>query len=155
MLVSIHAPVRGATPGFKGGVAVQLVSIHAPVRGATASIMPPIQPGRSFNPRPRAGGDIRGGRRRWRGACFNPRPRAGGDGRRLRNTGSRVVFQSTPPCGGRLVGRPSARRFRNCFNPRPRAGGDYGKRAYSCHDHVSIHAPVRGATVTGGKREWR
>ena len=34
----------------------------------------------SFNPRPRAGGDIAAaGVRRQTAACFNPRPRAGGD----------------------------------------------------------------------------
>ena len=34
-LVSIHAPVRGATLLDEGSVHKMLVSIHAPVRGAT------------------------------------------------------------------------------------------------------------------------
>ena len=35
--ISIHAPVKGATPGVRGAVAASGgISIHAPVKGATA-----------------------------------------------------------------------------------------------------------------------
>ena len=56
-LVSIHAPVRGAT-----GMPVKFidrsgVSIHAPVRGATLALYRRFSRRWSFNPRPRAGGD--------------------------------------------------------------------------------------------------
>ena len=34
-VVSIHAPVKGATPGLPAGPARRAVSIHAPVKGAT------------------------------------------------------------------------------------------------------------------------
>ncbi len=157
--VSIHAPARGATniqpqPRFKlvfqstpprGGRPIQFfspdshanVSIHAPARGATCVVGFAIALSYSFNPRPRAGGDVgaqrrrrfgrfqstppRGGRRAaWnaeaRPSCFNPRPLD----HRSEKPG---VFQSTPPRGGRpsrcLLSWASAR-----FNPRPRAGGD-------------------------------
>ena len=36
------------------------------------------------------------------------------------------------------------------FNPRPRAGGDPGSEWIMRAMHVSIHAPVRGATTIKG-----
>ena len=79
---------------------------------------------RSFNPRPRMGGDLYG--MTIRGGStpgFNPRPRMGGDGILL----TREV---------KVMG----------FNPRPRMGGD--NRQWTRFDEhvVSIHAPAWGAT---------
>ena len=37
--VSIHAPVKGATPLDSTGLVMLLVSIHAPVKGATYSML--------------------------------------------------------------------------------------------------------------------
>ena len=78
MDVSIHAPVRGATPIPDDVYTITGVSIHAPVRGATnsswlnrfsymVSIHAPV---RGATPEDKAAG-IRD--------CFNPRPRTGGD----------------------------------------------------------------------------
>ena len=147
---------------------VVMVSIHAPARGATNPFSIYEHGMIRFNPRPRAGGDQtsrpvgsgftkfqstppRGGRRpryRYRSPrrCFNPRPRAGGDrvGLKLMHTlkvsihaparGAtrrwsavgvwNLEFQSTPPRGGRLKDL-----------------GDSNKEL-----RVSIHAPARGAT---------
>ena len=101
-----------------------LVSIHAPVRGATPGRRQTGETACSFNPRPRAGGDIkRGGSVQWCN-CFNPRPRAGGDVGRCSESNSVSMFQSTPPCGGRRIHCVMGIQSRNCFNPRPRAGGD-------------------------------
>ena len=36
MLISIHAPVKGATDGLRLGEFLFRISIHAPVKGATA-----------------------------------------------------------------------------------------------------------------------
>ena len=128
MKVSIRAPVRGATTNMRSEITdSEGVSIRAPVRGAT-SITPWImglsismfqsappcggrrfglalfpEDRKSFNPRPRAGGDIRPHpTTRARHQSFNPRPRAGGD-----------VLVPCPPTGNG-----------SSFNPRPRAGGD-------------------------------
>ena len=38
-LVSIHAPVKGATNCLLGGDSLRRVSIHAPVKGATATAL--------------------------------------------------------------------------------------------------------------------
>ena len=58
----------------------------------------------SFNPRPRAGGDLGWLPSSSLGQRFNPRPRAGGDKTNL------LVFVMIMS-----------------FNPRPRAGGDFLK----------------------------
>ena len=98
---------------------------------------------------------------------FNPRPRAGGD-MRVELADEFDKFQSTPPRGGRRhrprragavqsvsihapargatppaaeYGHRAAR-----FNPRPRAGGDFCENILRCERSVSIHAPARGAT---------
>ena len=43
-----------------------------------------------------------------------------------------------------------------CFNPRPRAGGDfYGFDAWDVVVVVSIHAPVRGATIRYALRHYQ
>ena len=108
------------------------VSIHAPARGATAA---------SSAHAP----DI---------ACFNPRPRAGGDLRLCVQRHYEFMFQSTPPRGGRPA--DAAHRIRSihvsihapargatldrtacavdecCFNPRPRAGGDAEACGHPC-----------------------
>ncbi len=100
-VVSIHAPVRGATGGAEAGLTVSVVSIHAPVRGATRRHGGACYTGGGFNPRPRAGGDLIRAIYLITKNCFNPRPRAGGD------TTSRFLTATA-----------------RCFNPRPRAGGD-------------------------------
>ena len=73
-----------------------------------------------------------GGRRRVEAVCssvqvirsFNPRPRTGGDVE-SRTSESRYKFQSTPPHGGRRIPR-SGCGGQESFNPRPRTGGDPG-----------------------------
>ena len=54
---------------------------------------------------------------------FNPRPRAGGDAAADNADALIAEFQSTPPRGGRPESR-QAEKFHDRFNPRPRAGGD-------------------------------
>ena len=57
-LVSIHAPVKGATPVGNIQNEVTEVSIHAPVKGATRSARPPDLVFAGFNPRTREGCDF-------------------------------------------------------------------------------------------------
>ncbi len=79
---------------------------------------------RRFNPRPRAGGDIKHIPLFHVAGSFNPRPRAGGDTGSGAADKGQMMFQSTPPRGGR---RDSdfTHSFLWRFNPRPRAGGDF------------------------------
>ena len=115
---------RGARHVFARQPYVPLsVSIHAPARGATAERGAGDGGQHSFNPRARAGRDVkrsvrragcagfnpraRAGRdARWRCGSsgvksFNPRARAGRDGEAIEIPAQRVVFQSTRPRGAR------------------------------------------------------
>ena len=76
--VSIHAPVQGATsdirpPGIRSGV-----SIHAPVQGATQYMREQID-SFTFQSTPPCRGRLDQGLTEIQIAGFNPRPRAGGD----------------------------------------------------------------------------
>ena len=77
--VSIHAPVKGATRLDGRPRLRRLVSIHAPVKGATNRVrqllvLRPV----SIHP-PREGGDLTHSTAGSRSKSFNPRPREGGD----------------------------------------------------------------------------
>ncbi len=148
LLVSIHAPARGATrkmirrlvptASFQstpphGGqrasgpcrAAQSRVSIHAPARGATVTGNRVVGKALVSIHAP-----ARGATRRsisTSSACrrFNPRPRTGGN----------AVIKPHPPAA---LGR---------FNPRPRTGGNVAvEGVLPAAEGVSIHAPARGAT---------
>ena len=125
-----------------------VVSIHAPLRGATFPLVAVSSTVDGFNPRTPAGCDDREGAKsrsprpvsihaplrgatttRWTSApnttCFNPRTPAGCDVGCLLNSPRSFLFQSTHPCGVRLL----------------------QNQADDCEPQlVSIHAPLRGAT---------
>ena len=123
--VSIHAPVRGATRRYRELPRRGAVSIHAPVRGATC---------RNGVGRPRF--------------LFQSTPPCGGRRHGTQDQIRQRQFQSTPPCGGRPIRHPGPYPIGVSFNPRPRAGGDASSFIPLCaYLLVSIHAPVRGATV--------
>ena len=105
-IVSIHAPVRGATRLFGFFNRALYVSIHAPVRGATIrSLCGSLSGKLSFNPRSRARSDFQFALYKCPNKfSFNPRSRARSDSwcrLLLNNIGA--AFQSTLPCEERLV----------------------------------------------------
>ena len=128
----------------------------------------------SFNPRSRAGSDHWPFIHSTPPLRFNPRSRAGSDVAWLIVNVINEWFQSTLPCGERRLkpsrkGQPE-RSFnprsragsdsislvliadKSRFNPRSRAGSDgimqlLGRSALWSIVIVSIHAPVRGATI--------
>ena len=55
--ISIHAPTRGATKDVHRLQCLCYISIHAPTRGATLFIMYVATPERNFNPRSHEGSD--------------------------------------------------------------------------------------------------
>jgi len=118
-LVSIHAPVKGATlitlillllyaagfnPRAREGrdiaswrhADLHAVSIHAPVKGATRGLKPHARPER-FNPRAREGRDPPARTLHPQPRCFNPRAREGRDSLGPQKGTKVVVFQSTRP----------------------------------------------------------
>ncbi len=78
------------------------VSIHALARRATWVAIPRLASSVSFNPRPRAEGDVG----------------------RYRSNGRQPWFQSTPSRGGRRANGGAQTDGEDVFNPRPRAEGD-------------------------------
>ena len=80
IMVSIHAPTRGATlhgPVLRRGIRV---SIHAPTRGATIRYKQASYIKTSFNPRTHTGCDIsKHPRWFWKASSFNPRTHTGCD----------------------------------------------------------------------------
>ena len=103
------------------------VSIHAPARGATPLV---------YNYQTTSN-------------SFNPRTREGCDGTRNAKNTRDIMFQSTHPRGVRRY----LKQLFPClysFNPRTREGCDVRVVAIKGHvGRVSIHAPARGATISG------
>ena len=124
---------------------------------------------RSFNPRPREGGDdlsigpaveqLVSIRAPARGATtghsdspskpkFQSAPPRGGRLAVVIRLKAVCVFQSAPPRGGRLQ-LASVADIDDGFNPRPREGGDLAGVVMESGTWVSIRAPARGATACG------
>ena len=147
VLISIHAPARGATSAYIPSPLTVVISIHAPARGATKAQQRFRECTGYFNPRSREGSDknvfdsgvtdsvisIHAPARGATAVCFiwqivdtnfNPRSREGSD-----KDGASVklmdrIFQSTLPRGERQK-----------------------YLAFSSASFaISIHAPARGAT---------
>ena len=125
MIVSIHAPVKGATQLRPHRRRDSRVSIHAPVKGATYAYRCDNDQGYGFNPRPREGGDMRD----KPVFCYV----------------SRVSIHA--PVKGATSVKRRGQEASDSFNPRPREGGDTrSHEAIRDGWRVSIHAPVKGAT---------
>ena len=123
LLISIHAPTRGATTGSGNLFGDSIISIHAPTRGATLKIGGGAAPIENFNPRSHEGSDVQ------RGKIFYSLRR----------------FQSTLPRGE----RPQYRTIIHSivyFNPRSHEGSDGNMLLQLLSTVISIHAPTRGAT---------
>ena len=124
----------------------EVVSIHAPVRGATAFLTMCSRSSPCFNPRARAGRDKSSTFNCCASSSFNPRARAGRDDLGMSDLTKAKQFQSTRPCGARRQGRIR-------HGSVPQVSIHAPVRGATCHfgsvrhaQRVSIHAPVRGAT---------
>ena len=157
IVLSIHAPARGATPITSEQRSIIALSIHAPARGATFLPCSSV-----YQTRP-----------------FNPRTRTGCDSLTKRSCTSSASFQSTHPHGVRRPLRPAGCRGCALSIHAPARGATAATRAsgpdldafQSTHPHgvrrrfgepaqetgeLSIHAPARGATPGGsGSRRSR
>ena len=100
------------------------ISIHAPVKDATFSRWNFAKPTIYFNPRTREGCDLTSGRAMTLSIDFNPRTREGCD------FGFWLYFRS-----------------RSYFNPRTREGCDISPSNINPCSFISIHAPVKDATI--------
>ncbi len=121
-----------------------LVSIHAPVKGATwsNSYFPLMD---CFNPRSREGSDDQRHAERSSKSRFNPRSREGSDTRGRLWMDIDTCFNPRSREGSDTVTK-TITRTPTSFNPRSREGSDCCERRSDSDRRVSIHAPVKGAT---------
>ena len=146
----------------------RLVSIHAPVWGATNETPARPLPHYGFNPRTRVGCDHKlvalphrkrfqsthpcGVRQLYRktksqNASFNPRTRVGCDTLCTSALADKAWFQSTHPCGVRLRQSSGASQGKSVSIHAPVWGATVNRADRFLGLPVSIHAPVWGATV--------
>ena len=78
-LISIHAPMKGATPTSVTDFPMIRISIHAPMKGATHVMDSPARVVPDFNPRTHEGCDNAGIGVQDFSADFNPRTHEGCD----------------------------------------------------------------------------
>ena len=123
-----------------------LVSIHAPTRGATQhKCQHGLRPSR-FNPRTHTGCDLAHWNCLQCRSCFNPRTHTGCDAFRCFQQFSgleRFNPRTHTGCDLLLVVQVMPLL---CFNPRTHTGCDLPSACDGSHHGVSIHAPTRGAT---------
>ena len=126
LVVSTHAPARGATAPPEKPPPPPWVSTHAPARGATLSILDSSSyvPVSTHAPA--------------RGATYLPN---------VWNTG--IKFQLTRPRGARQADMKQVKSYISGFNSRAREGRDSRRRGGDAWRDVSTHAPARGATWRG------
>ena len=130
MVISIHAPTRGATEVSGDYDSKFVISIHAPTRGATWRFLKEEPHQTDFNSRPYARGDpLLQRSSHCENSNFNSRPYARGDSVHCMIRTSIQIFQFTPLREGRLSPLHD-----KDINP-----------------DISIHAPTRGATEKIGK----
>ena len=170
MMISIHAPPRGATQGEGWHDRADCISIHAPPRGATFIEIAkqcaeyefqftPLREGRQYAIDGGIGAD----------GHFNSRPSARGDYRDCKTMRGIRISIHAPPRGATMLQKlfPG---FLQHFNSRPSARGDLspilrfkckrefqftplreGRRCNQLRKRknraISIHAPPRGATA--------
>jgi len=91
----------GDTRNADGSRPRRPVSIHAPARGATLATQMGVDLAGLFQSTPPRGGRPRASAIRRSRRSFNPRPRAGGDHSSQTSMHTPTRFQSTPPRGGR------------------------------------------------------
>ena len=128
-------PPRGGrlTTGDKAGEPWP-VSIHAPAWGATPSWAAPRPIGRSFDPRPRVGGDIARRQLRFAFVLFRSTPPRGGRHGACDALGCQGGVSIHAPAWGATLLSWSSGAPCSSFDPRPRVGGD-----------CSVPAPTRAA----------
>ena len=123
----------------------QIISIHAPVKGATSARPFPVRSIRYFNPRSREGSDTSCGKKSRSWQNFNPRSREGSDQYCYMPLSSTRHFNPRSREGSDLH-QSTSFRCRRYFNPRSREGSDVDTKYKIPQRIISIHAPVKGAT---------
>ena len=144
VLISIHAPARGATRDDLSQSLSGFTFQSTPPRGGDVSGGGLTMLHRDFNPRPREGGDSSSAPTLINKKDFNPRPREGGDASSYAAPPRIALFQSTPPARG-ATGHRNDRLLEIAISIHaPREGGDSTMRSRIVARVISIHAPREG-----------
>ena len=148
LLVSIHAPARGATRTCNGIYSATIVSIHAPARGATFANGVEITASGVSIHAPARGATLCGRCLLLLGRVSIHAPARGAtsvaSGFRRHD---RVSIHA--PARGATLDRSTCSATVEGFNSRARKGRDSSTGRRSSSNRVSIHAPARGATPGG------
>ena len=123
IVISIHAPVKGATLSVQQVRTALGISIHAPVKGATLFLRQKLLTYCHFNPRSREGSDSQSQMGRCAFEHFNPRSREGSDEEILAVRAKAIISIHAPVKGATLSAKWLSGRYTN-FNPRSREGSD-------------------------------
>ena len=102
-----------------------------------------------FNPRSREGSDCTGGTSIATNGISIHAPARGATKHAMMYLAKKLIFQSTLPRGERPTRIMTVLQRSKHFNPRSREGSDGNNAWYSASILISIHAPARGATLTG------
>ena len=124
-----------------------MVSIHAPVKGATIHFCPKLHLSTCFNSRSREGSDHLRPKHLQTELCFNSRSREGSDWDQNNAYNTPYVSIHAPVKGATRVSFGNIF-FNLFFNSRSLEGSDFKAGASLDEICVSIHAPVKGATLT-------
>ncbi len=137
---------EGSDKGFFICLVRLVVSIHAPARGATCRRKEPrLYPLKFQSTLPR-------GERRlffrpvFSFNCFNPRSREGSDAEGFENLAAYIVSIHAPARGATIV-MILRDWVKSVSIHAPARGATAMVDAIVGHEHVSIHAPARGATI--------
>ena len=127
-IISIHAPVRGATHRLTCRISCRLFQSTPPVRGATCTVT-------RFNAVD---------------AISIHAPRAGGDGWTLNAIAAILDFNPRPPCGGRRgFVTPPFKILSFQSTPPVRGATRHWSVQNPCNE-ISIHAPRAGGDILAG-----
>ena len=97
-MISIHAPVKGATDMLDKNEAIRKISIHAPVKGATCTCSKGSAGTHDFNPRSREGSDLKAAKEKQNSIVISIHAPVKGATMQRVNGGSILCrFQSTLP----------------------------------------------------------
>ena len=146
LVVSIHAPTRGATCTANSDLPAEVVSIHAPTRGATFTDKQKRLDSNSFNPRTHTGCDKELFAYQAKKFWFQSTHPHGVRQYTTISTASLNGFQSTHPHGVRLTLFNRMKltcKFQSTHPHGVRRNSAVPKATLM---YVSIHAPTRGAT---------
>ena len=150
-LISIHAPVWGATLMKSANTIKVLISIHAPVWGATRIVLA-IRAARGFQSTRPCGARPAVASDGTRPHHFNPRARVGRDGDGSVQAGNGEISIHAPVWGATIFPLPFEKAIMD-FNPRARVGRDlefiiamvflrdFNPRARVGRDRSSARAP--------------